>query len=317
MSKITTDMFKEKAKKIHGEKYDYSLVNYKNCDTKIKIICLINDHGEFEQTPYRHLRGSGCSKCAGIHSPTTEEFTNVAKTIHGEKYDYRLVDYKNTNIKIKIICKKEGHGIFEQLPQDHILKKSGCPKCAGCHQHTTEEFINNARITHGDKYDYSESEYINAKSKIKIKCKHHGIFVQTPRAHISGSGCPICCSSVSFQELIWLNIINIPEQFRHHRIILPDNSYIMVDGFDPNTNTIYEFNGDFWHGNPKIYNPEQINKRNKYSFGQLHNELIHRNQKIIDAGYNLVSIWEDDFKKQYKQEIIDYKLKHGNKKVIY
>ena len=103
-----TEEFIKAAQEIRGDKYDYSLVNYKRMDVKVKIICPI--HGEFEITPDRHLRSKfGCPFC-GLKQGTKESFIQKAKEIHGDKYDYSLVDYKNNQNKIKIICPK--HGLF-------------------------------------------------------------------------------------------------------------------------------------------------------------------------------------------------------------
>ena len=114
---LAAKQFEQKAKKIHGDKYDYSLVEYINSQTKVKIICPI--HGVFEQKPNGHLSGRGCSKCKPDKiskklSFTTEEFVKKAKEIYGDKYDYSLVDYKSAKEKVKIICSI--HGVFEQTP---------------------------------------------------------------------------------------------------------------------------------------------------------------------------------------------------------
>jgi len=128
MKRLTTEQFIEKAKAIHSDKYDYSLVEYKNNRTKVKIIC--HEHGIFEQRSDSHLRGQGCSKCkgGGKKKLTTEEFIKKAKNIHGDKYDYSLVEYKNNKTKVKIICPI--HDVFEQRPGSH-LKGCDCPKCKG------------------------------------------------------------------------------------------------------------------------------------------------------------------------------------------
>jgi len=124
--KITTEEFIKKAKSVHGDKYDYSKVDYVNNSTKISINCPI--HGEFEQRPNDHLSGKGCSKCSGVCKSTTEEFILKVKAIHGNKYDYSKVDYANAHKKVIIICPK--HGEFKQEPNSH-LRSVGCPKCKG------------------------------------------------------------------------------------------------------------------------------------------------------------------------------------------
>lgn len=115
----------ERFNKNHNFKYDYSLIEYNGFDNKVKIICPI--HGIFEQTPHHHVEGRGCQKCGKTQKLTTNEFILKSKKINGEKYNYSLVEYKNYNTKVKIICPK--HGIFEVRPNDHLIKKSGCPIC--------------------------------------------------------------------------------------------------------------------------------------------------------------------------------------------
>jgi hypothetical protein len=185
----SNEEFVKKAKEVHGDKYDYSLIDYKNAMIKIKIICL--EHGEFEQPPRSHLTGDGCKKCANFaQRKTTEQFIEEAGLVHGDNYDYSLVDYIGIGNKVKIICLK--HGEFEQTPAIH-LSGSGCRKCIIDKQRkTTEEFITEAGLVHGDLYDYSLVEYITSKDKIKIICKIHGEFEQTPDSHTQGSGCEQC-----------------------------------------------------------------------------------------------------------------------------
>ncbi len=124
--KLSTEEVVNQFKKIHGSKYDYSKINYLNTDTPVEIIC--PTHGSFFQTPYEHKKGSGCPKCSKTCELTTEEFVKRAKEVHGNKYDYSLVDYKNTHTKVKIICLK--HGVFEQTFINHVSLKQNCPKCA-------------------------------------------------------------------------------------------------------------------------------------------------------------------------------------------
>ena len=123
--------FIKKAIEMHGDKYDYSLIEYKNNKTKVKIICKI--HKQFEQTPYTHLKGIGCRKCSYEKNAvkrrcTPSDFIKKAKEVHGDKYDYSLVEYKNTDTKVIIICPQ--HGNFEQRPSNHVNLKNGCKKCA-------------------------------------------------------------------------------------------------------------------------------------------------------------------------------------------
>lgn len=127
---LRDEQFIKKAKEIHGDKYDYSKVDYVNYKTKLHIICL--EHGDFWQTPRVHLQGCGCPECGKkikIKKLTscTEQFIKRAKEIHKDaNYDYSKVDYINNQTKVCIICSK--HGEFWQAPSSHLIGH-GCPKC--------------------------------------------------------------------------------------------------------------------------------------------------------------------------------------------
>ena len=196
MKRLVVDQFIKRAARIHN-KYNYSFVNYVNCRTKIKIICKI--HGEFEQTPLNHLSGNGCPKCGRelkIKSITKSQilFIKEANSVHVNKYDYSLVDYKNSHEKIIIICKI--HGNFLQNPNSH-LQGIGCRACGiesrkKLQTKTPNKFIKEAIDIHGDKYDYSKSIYKNSVEKIIIICPKHGEFLQAPIKHLIGRGCSKC-----------------------------------------------------------------------------------------------------------------------------
>ena len=193
------EFFIKRSKQIHGDKYDYSKVEYVNTDSKVRIIC--PEHGEFWQTPHNHLNGQGCKKCAiiSVHlkqKTLVDDFIDKACKIHGNKYDYSKVEYINNKTKVCIICPE--HGEFWQRPDCH-LHGQGCNKCANekngkkCSL-TLEQFIKRAKQIHEDKYDYSKVDYKNIDTKVCIICSEHGKFWQTPYAHLSGQGCPICGS---------------------------------------------------------------------------------------------------------------------------
>lgn len=121
---LTQDEFIRRAKEKHGELFDYKLTVFKKLEDKIIIIC--KKHGKFKQTAYNHLKG-GCLKCENeSRRSSTEEYVKKAIKVHGNKYNYDLVNYVNNDIKIKIVCKK--HGFFYQIPSVHLFKH-GCPKC--------------------------------------------------------------------------------------------------------------------------------------------------------------------------------------------
>ena len=184
--------FIEKAKKTHGDKYDYSKVEYIDSRTKVCIIC--PEHGEFWMEPNKHLQGQKCPKCSCNCKLTTNEFIEKSKLIHNDKYDYSKVEYVNNHTKVCIICPE--HGEFWQRPHDH-LHGQGCPKCgnkrmADLQKYNKNIFIEKARKSHGDKYDYSKVEYVDSQTKVCIICPEHGEFWQTPNGHLQGQNCPKC-----------------------------------------------------------------------------------------------------------------------------
>lgn len=123
--KKTIKEFIAEARKVHGDKYDYSKVNYVNNFSDVCIICPV--HGEFWQTPKHHLKECGCGECSKIERKmTTEEFIRRAREIHGDKYDYSFAKYESPETKVKLICKK--HGEFFITPHS-LLRGGGCKRC--------------------------------------------------------------------------------------------------------------------------------------------------------------------------------------------
>lgn len=232
--KLSLREFTDRANQIHENKYDYTKVVYENSTTKVEIIC--PTHGSFWQQPYCHsVIGRGCQSCvsdtrkkekaerdaeraekilnealerAAINPSqrhaqviyTTEYFIERSIKIHGERYDYSKVKYKNNSTKVNIVCKE--HGDFWQKPNSHLLGV-GCNACG--YEKTSkyfmadkEQFIKDARRTHPDKgYSYTNVIYTGNKNKVEIICKHHGSFWQTPNNHLIGSGCPECAYASS------------------------------------------------------------------------------------------------------------------------
>lgn len=289
------DVFVDQARAVHGDKYDYSSTTYTNSDIKLKIVCF--QHGDFFQMPGDHLKGQGCPVCAiKKQTKSRELFVEEATALHGSKYDYSNVNYTNNHTKVDILCQR--HGNFTQTPSDHLVGY-GCPACGiesqtKTRSDTLQDFLQKAISAHGSKYDYSGVVYVNSRTKVEIVCPTHGKFLQAPDMHYYGKGCPTCGLTISYMEVQWLDSLGIPlvNRQQHLRIC---GKRIRADAFDPNTNTIYEFYGDFWHGNPRVYNSNDINCVTKKSFGQLYDETMKKEEIIMAAGYNLVSIWEADY----------------------
>lgn len=240
-----TEEFIEKARKIHGDKYDYSKVEYVNSKTKVKIICPV--HGEFEQTPNSHLMGHGCGKCkAEKHalntSKTTETFVKEYVAKYGEKYSFEKSNYVNAQTKICVTCPI--HGDFMIKPY-HLMNGHGCPKCGIENGHrkqtkTVEEFIKEAKKVHGNKYDYSKVEYKSRSAKIKIICPEHGEFEISPLSHLKGHGCPKCSKKHKYNTIEWINKANDVHQNKY------DYSQSKYVNYFTKVKILCPEHGEFW-----------------------------------------------------------------------
>jgi Zn finger protein HypA/HybF involved in hydrogenase expression len=211
---LTQKQFLFKAKEVHGNKYNYKLSVYKSGKNQIKIVC--PKHGEFTQQASNHLIGVGCTKCRSEKlSMSQEQFLSKAKEIHGDKYNYNLLIYKNNRTKVKIICKK--HGEFLQIPSKHLNANHGCPKCGGTNRLTQNEFVFAAEKKHKNKYNYDLVSYVNGATKVKIICPKHGEFSQRPMQHLRGEGCPRCNMSkgeIKIKEYLDKNGFDYEQQFK-------------------------------------------------------------------------------------------------------
>lgn len=194
---VNTDMFVERAKKIHGDRYEYNHVHYQGRFIKVPISC--SKHGDFLQTPGNHLCGKGCPECkreklSSDRVDSLEEFIRKSRKAHGDKYDYQKAIYSGSQTPVVIICPM--HGEFSQFPMSHV-KGHECPKCGRLKLRNTfvsnaYEFIIKARKVHGDKYHYGKVVYFKAIDKVTITCPKHGDFLQSPNKHLRGKGCPSC-----------------------------------------------------------------------------------------------------------------------------
>ena len=178
-----------------------------------------------------------------------ERFLIRAKDLHRGKYDYSLVDYTNAHVKINILCPL--HGVFSQLPLNH-LKGNGCPICkrkrlAGKFSGNDKDFINKANGIHNNLYDYSEVKYKNARVKVTIICRKHGKFDQTPDKHLYGQGCPLCCASkgeIKIGTFLHKNKIDYIKEKRFSNCINPLTAYqLPFDFYIPSHNLLIEFDG--------------------------------------------------------------------------
>ena len=192
--KLTTSEFIKRARKVHGELYDYTQVEYESAHKKVKIVCSI--HGIFSQSPSNHLSGKGCNICGGSTPVTFNEFVLRAHQLHGGRYSYDEVSFSNMRNKTKMSCKI--HGEFWQEPYVH-LRPNGCSKCAKQEElQKTEstrqaDFVDRLNDKFGMKITLKEDEYHAIDSELLFHCEYHGDFRATPRNVVySKHGCSDC-----------------------------------------------------------------------------------------------------------------------------
>jgi|ERR1035437_3038891 hypothetical protein len=225
---------------------------------------------------------------------TVEEFINKANKIHNNFYDYSQIEYISCHKKVEMVCPT--HGPFFQTPGCH-LNKRGCKKCgyeklSNLYKSNKEEFIIKAIKIHGNKYDYSKIVYKNTDSKVVIICTKHREFRQTPHDHLDGHGCPKCNYRISKPEIEFLNYLSIPDTKENRQVKIGRKK---VDGIKDNT--IYEFLGNYYHGNPEIYKSEEYNPTCNKTFGELYNITLKKFDVFRENGYKIKYIWENDWKK--------------------
>lgn len=302
--KVTTplDEFIAKARKVHGDKYDYSQTDLTNRDEKgrIKIIC--PKHGEFWQDPSSHLQGHGCDKCAhekigNQFRLSKEDFLEKAREIHGDKYEYDLSNYCNNRSVIKIKCPT--HGWFSQEVCSH-LQGHGCDKCA--HEKSADRqrtnklsFLQRANAIHDGKYEYDLRNFHNMKSIIGVKCPVHGWFSQEAFSHLQGHGCPKCSHMASQAENeiaeYVKSLVGTENVIQNSKdIIYP----LELDVYVPLKQIAIEYNGLRWHS-------EQFGKDRNYHL----NKLSSCNAK----GIKLIQIFEDEYVNN--KELVLKKIKYA------
>lgn len=315
-NKDTKLTFIKKAIKKHGNKFDYSKVDYKNSITKVCIMC--PEHGDFKQTPQKHLLGHQCPLCANIQQglknrKTLKDFVNESNLIHNNKYDYsQIIDINGVYSKVPIICKE--HGVFIQKVITH-LSGSGCPKCApNGILLTNEEFISRARQIHGWKYDYSKIKYVNSETKVLIICPEHGEFYQTPHSHLKGYGCTKCNESQLEREIrTSLEKNNIQYTYEKKFVWLGKQS---IDFYLPDFNIGIECQGrqhfepvDYFGGNKHLEKTEKLDIR-KNKLCKEHNVriLYYTTEDIMKETDNYIgSLLLND-----KDKLLEKILSHKN-----
>lgn len=308
--KYTLSVFLERAKEVHGSKYDYSLVReeyIKNNNSKVPVKC--NDCSyQWNVFIHHHIHSkSGCPDCSGNVQWTLDRFLAKAKEINGSKYDYSAVHnghIHGKNSKLPVKCNNYQYR-WDVSIFSHITMKSGCPDCSGKAPWTLERFLAKAKEIHGNKYNYfkvNNEDIRNNKSKVSVKCNdcQHCWDVSIHNHINCESQCPHCCKRKAYsnKQITWLDSIMLSENISIQYALSPEGEYEIptvgkVDGYCLETNTVYEYHGKFWHGHPDKHNPEDVNPISGKTYGELYAKTIERDQRIQDLGYNLIVKWEE------------------------
>lgn len=299
--KLTTEEFIEKAKAIHGDKYDYSKAQYVNKKTKVCIIC--PEHGEFWQTPDDHCnKPAGCPKCKfdklkNNQTYTLEYLLDKAHEKFGNTYVYDTSNFKGYTSIIKITCPK--HGDFESSLDNHLNTITGCPKCSRelanqKESDTLEDFIRKANAVHNNKYSYYKSIYTKSIDKIIITCPKHGDFEQTPANHISGQGCPKCIlkSQTRIYEKLRSDFPELEIWFEVNKTKLNWLGSYRLDIVIPKLQIVIEYNGQQHYEPIEFFGGEE-------AFQKRINDDINKYNLCKDNNYIIYYI-------KYNQEEIDY-----------
>jgi hypothetical protein len=188
--KLTQAEFESRMVAIHGDAFDLSNSVYIGRHKPITVGC--PTHGQLSMLPHSLLNGRGCQQCYWDRERvmTTEEFIAKATEVHGDTYDYSQVVYRAKQTPITVVCKV--HGPWQTAPETH-LRGHTCLACSDEKKaRTQEEFLQEARAVHGDKYDYADTVYTRNKANITYKCGVHGLFTQVAGEHLRGRGCFEC-----------------------------------------------------------------------------------------------------------------------------
>jgi Zn finger protein HypA/HybF involved in hydrogenase expression len=300
-ARLTTGEFLIRAFKVHKLKYTYTKTKYTGMYKKIKIFCT-RHKGYFNQVAKDHLMGNGCPKCGGTFKYNTKEFISKAKTVHECKYFYTKTNYIDSKTKIIITCPL--HGEFEQTPNHHLLGH-GCKRCNKGQLSTGVIFVEKAKKVHGNEYTYKNCEYVSALKKVLVTCKVHGDFAQRPNDHLNGQGCPKC-SSIGMSRIAIEWIENYSRSHRLKNVQHAKNggefripgTRLRVDGFHKASNTVFEFHGSSWHGDPNVFKPKDKCHpfKQNVTAQRLYLKTLDREHMIKKLGYNLITMWESNYK---------------------
>jgi ferredoxin-like protein FixX len=308
---LTQDEFIRRSQEVHKGAYDYTETVFQSTKKSVRIKCPV--HGFFWQNAGQHLfKGHGCPGCGhrgDTGKPSSfqtledrrRDWIAKCREVHGDKYDYRKVDYKNAKSKVTILCPEHGH--FTQLASNH-KSGNGCPECGrlkrlSSHTASSDYYLPVFKEVHGDSYNYESLFPIESShTPITVTCPKHGPWETKPYIHAQGHGCPKCVGRVSRPEVKLAGII----KDMGFRVRCSDRSVIApyeLDIYVPDAKLAVEYNGNYYHRYPA--------KEKGY----------HRNKSLmcLERGIRLIHVYEYDWKRHPErvQRLLRNKLGTGKK----
>lgn len=296
--------------KIHNDEYLYDRISYQGSKEKVEIGC--KDCGEYVwQEANSHIKGyqPACS-CTNRYPISLEEFLIQAHEVHDDDYDYsEVTEIVNKKEKLKIKCNSHNQ-FFYQSYRNH-LQGRGCPLCGfekvgKANKLSPEEFFERCKNEHGDSCTYEKAVFDGfftkegERTKMTIFCTtpDHGYYEYWCRKHVIGyKGCPKCRKSFKSQIADeWLKLKEIPYDDEHREVhIWIGKKLYIADGYIPETKTVYEFNGAYFHGDPIYYDLDEWNDYKKCSFRTLNEKTLQKERHLKEFGYTVISKWESDW----------------------
>ena len=260
-------------------------------------------------SPNTRTGGQGCPACAG-RAVTDSNRLNIKYSAVSEDWNFEInengpEEYAFTSHKSVWWKCRNCAGVWRASIYNRTRNNSGCPYCSGHkvsdknrlsikYPEVCKEWCLELNGKNPSEFSYNSHKMIWWKC---LKC-YHTWKTKVYSRTVCGNGCPKCSVwGVSKISQKWLDILGVPQKNREHYIKGLD---IRVDGFDTKTNTVYEFLGDYWHGNPEVFLAGEINPTINKTFGQLYEETLERVKLLKSAGYKVVFIWENEFKRGLK-----------------
>jgi len=285
--------YKDVKKMFESRGYVLLSKEYINSGTKLDYRC---PRGHLGSMVYNHFQdGRKCPVCVG---EDRRHFYEEIKVVF-ESRGYKLIssEYKDNKTKLEYVCPK-GH--LGSMTFSNFQQGRKCPVCSVDNIRLSYEEVKEAFDNRG--YTLLSTEYVNSNIKLDYKCPKGHLGAMKYNSFQQGKSCPICSLNYSVSKVsqVWLDSLGVSNErgvSREVTLKIGENRF-KADGFDPETNTVYEFLGTIWHGDPRVCKPLDINYVNKKTFGQLYQETFDRIKLIEEAGYRVIYIWESDFRSQ-------------------